>query len=142
MKKFKSLLVGNFENNWSLLSLFVESTELAGAVTSGEEAINTYSLLRAEIIFVDAFLPGMSGFEMARFVKEQNPAVKVVIVSEKFNLDFLYIAMELKLEGYISKNMDDQLLTHALKNLKSGKSCFDTAIVQMLEKEGYKKQEN
>ncbi|HYC86066.1 MAG TPA: response regulator, partial [Chryseosolibacter sp.] len=132
MKKYKTLLVGNFHNNWSLLSQFADGMEISGAVATGEEGLNIYGYLRTDVIFVDAFLKGMSGFEMARFVKEQDPAVKVVIISEKFSLDFFNMSMELGLEGYISRNMNDDILNHAIKNIRSGKNCFDSAIAQML----------
>lgn len=132
MEKYKALLVGKFENNWSLLSLFVDEMELAGSVASGEEAVSVYASLGANIVFVDAFLPGMSGFETARFIKEQAPSVKIIIVSEKFTVDFLHIAMELRLDGYITRDMQTEILDQALKNLRSGQSCFDSAITQML----------
>jgi DNA-binding NarL/FixJ family response regulator len=132
MKKFNTLLVGHFNENWTLLSKFANNMDIRGAVTSGEEALNIYSILKTEVIFVDAFLNGMSGFEMARFVKEQNPAVKVIIVSEKFRLDFFNTAMELRLEGYISKNMNDDILEQAICNIGGGNHCFDSAIAQML----------
>jgi|GEM_PF-6420528 len=132
MNKFRTLLVGNFNNNWTLLSHFAKSMEITGAVTSGEEALNIYSHLNTEVIFVDAFLKGMSGFEMARFVKEQNPAIRIIIVSEKFRLDFFNTSMELGLEGYISKNMNDDILKQAIAHVRSGKNCFDSAIAQML----------
>lgn len=132
MKIQNALLVGHFNNNWDLLARFTECYKLAGAVVSAEEAINLCPLFQPDIIFADAALPGMSGFEMARTIKEQDPSVQIVIFSEQLHLDFLRLAIDLGLDGYISKDMDNEIIEHALRNLQLGKPCFDAAIIQML----------
>jgi DNA-binding NarL/FixJ family response regulator len=132
MKILKTLLVGQFQNNWDLLSRFSDGLQIVGAVTTGEEAINLYSFLDPEVIFVDVFLIGMSGFEMARFIKEHNRSIRIIMVSEEFNFQFFRTSMDLRLEGYISKDMDEDILHQAILNLRRDKSCFDSGITQML----------
>lgn len=47
----------------------------------GEEALRKLETMNAELIFMDLRLPGMSGLEATRRIKQANPGRKVVILT-------------------------------------------------------------
>jgi DNA-binding NarL/FixJ family response regulator len=103
----KLLFAGNYNiSNSEILTLpqFMENLEIQGIIETAEKAIDAYQGINPDIIFIDAHLEGMSGFEVARFIKEQNSKIKIIILSEEFNLNFLRLTIDLKLEGYAPKN--------------------------------------
>jgi DNA-binding NarL/FixJ family response regulator len=59
------------------------STELQviGEARDGEEAIRLMELHQPEVVVMDACMPGMSGVEATRLIKERWPSVKVVMLT-------------------------------------------------------------
>jgi FixJ family two-component response regulator len=76
------------------------------AVPSGEEALLEVTQRKAELLIVDLRLPGISGQEMIRKVKQSNPQMKVIIVSGLDNIDLKRIAVEVEAEDFFSKPID------------------------------------
>ena len=64
----------------ALLSLCDEVT-VAGAAFDGESAITLAAKCNPDVVLMDARMPGMSGFEAARVIKQRCPGVRVVITS-------------------------------------------------------------
>ena len=95
----------------------IPSIEVLDCVGSGIHAINRYRKLHPEIIFSDVALYGMSGFETARFIKEQNPRVKVIMCSQKFEREFLLAVLSLKLNGYLPGYGNRKVLEETLHSV-------------------------
>jgi DNA-binding NarL/FixJ family response regulator len=125
----KVMFVGTFcKSNLSVMLELVGGFEIVSKTVIGETAINLYPVVRPDVILIDIFLPGMSGFETGRFIKEQHPPVKIILLSEKFNIEFLRASMALDMDGYLPKNISLGCFEHAIRSIKSDKSCFDTVI--------------
>jgi DNA-binding NarL/FixJ family response regulator len=120
----KVLVVGNLAGNLSkLLTALnnIPSVEVVARVSTGEQAINQYALLKPEIIFIDVAMRGMTGFETARWIKEQNKKLKIVICSNEFHHEFLLAVLSMKLDGYLpgygSKPVIEETITMVSENL-------------------------
>lgn len=75
-------------------------------VFSGEEALRWLEASPADVILLDILLPGISGLEVLRRVKQQYPEARIVIVT---GLDQLELKAEARLFGasaYITKPFD------------------------------------
>jgi CheY-like chemotaxis protein len=48
---------------------------------SGGEAIEIFDKERFDIVFTDLGMPEMSGWEVAKYVKEKNPKVPVILIT-------------------------------------------------------------
>jgi DNA-binding NarL/FixJ family response regulator len=101
---------------------------LAGIIKSGEELINEYDQLNPDIIFLDAVMRGMSGFEIARLIKEQNKNVKIIICSSKFDREFLLAVLSLKLDGYLPGYGNEEVIHETLKTVVNNKSYFHYGV--------------
>src|SRR5688572_15502650 len=103
---YRTLFVGNFHKSLFVLRLqLIGGFETVGTQFTAAEAINSYSSLKPDIIFVHVAMADMSGFEVARFIKEQDARIKIIMVSEKFNIEFLRTSMEIDTDGYLPKNI-------------------------------------
>jgi len=95
---------------------------------SGEDVINTYSVLKADVIFLDVVMEEMSGFETARFIKEQNKKIKIVICSNKFDREFLLSVLALKLDGYLPGYGNRDVIEETILSVANNKSYFHYGV--------------
>jgi DNA-binding NarL/FixJ family response regulator len=55
-----------------------------GEMESGEEAVNFANSHNPDIFLIDIVMAGMSGIEATRWIKEQTPSVKVILISSEW----------------------------------------------------------
>lgn len=125
------LLVGDHDSgNDQMMEILqgMNAIEIVGYVSNGEDAINAYSALNPDVIFIDVIMDGMTGLEAARWIKEQDNEVQIVLLSEALRKEFLYIGTEMELDGYLPKGAQKSTLNNAIERLKAGKRYFYFAI--------------
>jgi two-component system, NarL family, invasion response regulator UvrY len=59
----------------------LDDFDVVGEATSGEEALAAVAALSPDLVLMDINLPGMSGVEATRRLREQHPDVVAVLVS-------------------------------------------------------------
>jgi NarL family two-component system response regulator LiaR len=55
--------------------------EVRGVAASGEEAIEAVERLHPEVVMMDLVMPGMSGVEAIRTIKESWPEIRVIVIT-------------------------------------------------------------
>jgi DNA-binding NarL/FixJ family response regulator len=98
----------------------IEDVECVVWIPSGEEALGAYRILNPDLILMDIIQEGMTGIESARAIREQDSKVRIVLVSESFNREFLFVAHESRLDGYLVRTYDPEVLKHVLKHVGGG----------------------
>jgi DNA-binding NarL/FixJ family response regulator len=132
MEKYTRIIVAGintagFKTMVSILES-MPTIELSGIINSGEELINEYDRLNPDLIFLDAVMWGISGFEIARLIKEQNKSVKIIICSSKFEREFLLAVLSLKLDGYLPGYGNEEVIRETLQTVVNNKSYFHYGV--------------
>ncbi len=82
MKQYRVLLIDDEEE---LVSTLVERLELRGieaeAVTRGQAALDLLEKKRFDVVVADLKMPGMSGLEVMRTIRETYPDTKVLMIT-------------------------------------------------------------
>ncbi|WP_098958606.1 response regulator transcription factor [Pseudonocardia sp. N23] len=94
--------------------------EVAGSVTSGEDAVALVGRHGADIAIVDLALPPLGGVETIRRVKAAYPATRVLALSGTEDLDLAAAALRAGADGYLGKSADPQVLVAPLLALVAG----------------------
>jgi DNA-binding NarL/FixJ family response regulator len=124
---YRVMVIGGVgESQQKLSSVFreIREAELIAVVDSGEEGVNRYSQLKPDVIIVDMITDGISGIETARWIKEQTPSIKIIILSSQFNKEFLHAIVTMGVDGYLIKDVNATLIREALKSLSAGSNYF------------------
>lgn len=119
----KIMVVGKGLASRNLMRSIEEVSEesLVLWISSGEEAVNAYRILEPDLIFMDIVQEGMNGIESARSIREQNKAIRIVLVSQSFNHEFLVAARETGMNGYLIRTYDPDTLRRVLRETEQGK---------------------
>ena len=72
-------------------------------------------------------MTGMSGLEATRWVKEQRPETKVIIISSEINKNFVSTGIKCGIDGYLPKNIDKKTLIEAIRTVNNGEKYFNEA---------------
>jgi DNA-binding NarL/FixJ family response regulator len=59
-----------------------EEWHICGEASNGAETFQKAGELHPDVVVVDVMMPGTGGLEAARLLRAQNPAIKIVIISE------------------------------------------------------------
>jgi len=90
---------------------------LLGAAQDGESAYAQIKSLRPDIVFTDIKMPGMSGLELIRSLREENVNAKFVVLSGHNEFEFASTAMQYGVKNYLLKPCDEDDITSVLQVL-------------------------
>lgn len=132
-KRIRLLLVDDHEVvRAGLGSLLAQHGELevvgeAGTVAAAIEAAEKH---RPEVALLDVRLPDGSGFEACRRLHQLNPPVRVIILTAFTDDEIVMQAIGSGAEGYLLKEIDEQGLVRAIKEVAEGRSILDPAVTR------------
>ena len=101
----------------SLFHWFKRSGHAVEAVSSGFEALERIEKTPFEVLFVDIKMPGMSGLEVLKKVKEDYPDTLVVIITAYGSIESAVEAMKLGASDYLLKPFKPDQLTLVLEKI-------------------------
>jgi diguanylate cyclase (GGDEF)-like protein/PAS domain S-box-containing protein len=104
------------------ISRFCENLYLA---ENGEEGLSLFLEHNVDIVISDIKMPKMNGIDMVEKIKEHNPKQLVIFTTAHIDSEYLFKAIELQVDGYISKPVD----------LDKLKIQIDKAIIELEAKE-------
>ncbi len=83
------------------------------------EALTLFEKHSPDIIFIDIILPGKSGLEVAREIREINPKQIIVIVSASNDMGNISEAVKIGVNNFIRKPIDTDKMIDVLKDIVS-----------------------
>lgn len=92
-----------------------DNVEVIGEATNAQEALALVKALDYSILFLDIEMPGMSGLELGRLIKELENPPYVIFVSAYD--EYAVKAFEVDAVDYLLKPIDEKRLTQAIKKI-------------------------
>lgn len=81
---------------------------------NGAEGLALWREWRPDLVLTDIMMPVMDGLEMSRTIKEQDPEAQIIVVSSSSEVEHLRLALDIGIDRYVSKPVDERLLRDAL----------------------------
>lgn len=100
--------------------------EIVAEAGTAEEALRKVKELSPDIAVVDIQLPGRSGIEVCRDIREQFPSTRVVILTSHAGESFLEQAMRAGASGYVLKQVGNEELVRAIRAAYKGEIGLDS----------------
>lgn len=95
------------EDEDDILNILEESIREKGfevkGVNTGEDAISIMEEFRPDIVILDIVLPGISGLEVLKFLKDKYPKIMVILATSKNEIDDIKAGYEYQGDYYITK---------------------------------------
>jgi len=101
-----------------------------------DEAVDANSGYRAfqqkrpDVIVIDIKLPDVSGFELMRRIRKDDPDAKVIMFSMNDDPAFVVRAVEMGAQGYVSKGDDPRLFVKAVRKVAAGERYISPQLAE------------
>jgi DNA-binding NarL/FixJ family response regulator len=123
-----------------------EDILVVGEAGNGEEALEFVSKLIPDIVLMDISMPKTNGLEATRLIKEQFPQVKVLILTQHDNREYIAPALGAGASGYVLKRSGRREMLNALRQVYEQGAFLTGNVTQEVLKEysqnGYSKKED
>jgi DNA-binding NarL/FixJ family response regulator len=101
-----------------------------GAVSSGEEALERIPKYQPDVVLMDIKLPGISGIDCIRDLKNQLPRLEVVMLTAYEEEDNIFRALKEGASGYLLKSSTPEDIFNAIRDVYSGGAPFSSHIAR------------
>ncbi|WP_437920052.1 response regulator [Sphingobacterium sp. LRF_L2] len=121
------------------IKLLIDSQDHLSVVGEADNGNDVLSLLRdgceADIVLSDISMAGMDGITLVEKLKEEYPAIKVVILSMMSSSQHVFQAFEKGAWGYLVKNVGYDELLFAVQHVgKGGRYLCEELAMMLVEK--------
>jgi DNA-binding NarL/FixJ family response regulator len=119
-KKIKILIVDDHEIFRRGLRALLEpysEWQICGEAVDGLDAVEKCQPLGADIVILDITMPRLNGLEAARLIKKQNPALRIVIITQHDSPQVQAAAMEAGAQAFVTKSSVGNELVSALRTI-------------------------
>ena len=106
---------------------------VAGEADCGEELFDVLASTPADLVLLDINLPDIGGAEVARRLRRDYPAIKILAVSAENTAETIGAMLQAGIDGFISKQKSsDDELAEAIRSVMSGVEYFGRDIAAII----------
>lgn len=109
--------------------------EVVGEAADGAETLCLMDKLKPDVILLDLIMPGMSGLETLRELREKHEAARIVVLTSSVEDHMITQALRTGAHGYLLKTNRAADMLQAIRQVAQGFSAFDPAVTQTLQKQ-------
>jgi DNA-binding NarL/FixJ family response regulator len=101
---------------------------VVGEASNGEEAVRLAVQLKPDVVVMDVRMPGMSGVEATRRIKQEVPQAAVLVLTAHDDDEYVFALLQAGANGYLLKTAEIDELVRAIRAVASGRSMLDPAV--------------
>jgi DNA-binding NarL/FixJ family response regulator len=109
-----------------------EELSMVSSFKDAESAAQKLPGLKADIVVMDINLPGMSGIDCIRSIKEKCPGTQFLMFTVYENDEKVLEALQAGATGYLLKRTKPELILESIKELNQGGSPMSSNIARKL----------
>jgi DNA-binding NarL/FixJ family response regulator len=95
---------------------------IIGEAGNGKEAVELARSLNPDIILMDLSMPEMDGIEATKIIKNEQPDIKILILTSFSDQDHVLPALEAGASGYQLKDIQPDELVNCIKKVMNGEN--------------------
>ncbi|WP_087974154.1 response regulator [Oceanobacillus rekensis] len=111
-----------------------DDISVVGTAENGEKAIEQMKLLhpKVDVVLMDIHMPNMDGIATTRFLKENYPEVKVVLLTTTADDDMVISGIVLGADGFLIKTLYAERLIDAIRMAYEGEIVLSGDVARIL----------
>ena len=97
-----------------------QGCRIVGEAADGQEALRSAENSQPEIAILDISMPILNGIDAARELKKSAPKIKVILLTQHDEDQYVTDALRAGVKGYVLKNQVADDLVHAIREVSKG----------------------
>ena len=85
---------------------------------------------KPDVVVIDIKLPDVSGFELMRQIRKEDPDARIIMFSMNDDPAFVVRAVEMGAQGYLSKSDDPRLFVKAVHKVAAGENYISPHLAE------------
>jgi DNA-binding NarL/FixJ family response regulator len=115
--------------------------DIVGVARDGKALVEAAARLHPDIVVLDISMPELNGFEAARHIREADPDIKLIFLSQHLNPAYVKHALRVGASGYVLKSGATEELRQAIAATLQGKTYItpsfgEEALTRLLNRSG------
>jgi len=110
----------------------VPDVDVVAEAATGEQAVEVAVDQSPDVVLLDLHLPGISGIEACRRIREAAPQVRVLVLTMFDDDSSVFAAVRAGAMGYLVKGADQDEILRAVRAVASGEAIFGPAIAHRI----------
>lgn len=102
---------------------------VVGEAANGQEVLAMIAQLECELLLLDMTMPGLSGVELIKRIKQGERPLSVLVLSMHNEGQLVSRALKAGAVGYITKDSDPETLVAAIRKVARGGKYIDPTLV-------------
>lgn len=89
--------------------------------SNGKEAVDSLKDIQPDVIIMDLDMPVMNGFEALSIIKQNYPAMKVIILSSHADKGYINQTLQMGADAFLPKQCSIEVLVEVIENVYNNK---------------------
>ncbi len=106
--------------------------EVVGEAANGSEALKMVKELEPDVVLMDIAMPIMDGLEATRRIYKEFPRIRVLILTQYDDKEYVFPVIEAGASGFISKIAASSELTSGIRSVYQGDSYLSPSVAKLL----------
>ena len=103
--------------------------KVVGEADDGMAAITQVDALAPDVVLLDINMPGMSGIEVARILKQRHPRIGIIILTMREDDEQLFHAVRVGASAYCTKDSEPSTIVDLVHRVARGEYLINESIV-------------
>jgi two-component system, NarL family, response regulator NreC len=104
---------------------------IVGIAAEGLETVRLVERWKPDVVVLDLMMPGLSGLEVLRIIRERSPRTRVVILSMYSSAAFVTQALQHGATGYVLKGSSEEDLVRATREAAAGRRFLSPPVTEI-----------
>lgn len=135
MQKIRVLVVDDHtivRDGISALLSLAGDIEVVGEAVNGNEALKIVAKLQPDVVLMDIAMPIMGGLEATRRITKEFPGIKVLVITQHDDKEYVFPVIESGAAGLISKAAASSELATGIRAVYNGDSFLSPSVARLL----------
>jgi DNA-binding NarL/FixJ family response regulator len=130
-EKIRVILAGDHPAVRAGIRQFIErdpAIEVLAEADDGAQALNLIRRHRPDVVMLDLQMPNLSGLELIARVREEYPAIGLIVLTAYDDAPYIFAALRAGAKGYLLKTSGPDELARAIRCVHGGGSALDPCV--------------
>lgn len=110
----------------------VDDVTVVGDAADGSDALDLVRASAPDLLLMDLSMPGLDGVDATRLLRQEHPALPIVILTSSRDSERLRDALAAGASGYLLKDAEPAEIAAGIRSAARGESPIDPRVARML----------